>query len=162
MRCGLRIPHEPRGRGLKDKIAGKLLEANLVSQDQLQKALDLQKQEGGSVGQNLVRTGAISEGAYADFLGRMYNLPTVKLAEEGVEPEVAAMIPEDVATRFQVVPMSRNGRILKVAMANPSNIFAIDDIKFITGMEVQPVVRGRERRSSHAIDRYYDSADSLA
>ena len=66
---------------MKDKIAGKLLEANLVSQDQLHKALDLQNKDGGSVGQNLVRTGALSEMAYTEFLGKMYSLPTVALAE---------------------------------------------------------------------------------
>jgi len=145
---------------LKDKIAGKLLEANLVSQDQLHKAIDSQQKEGGSLGQNLVRTGALSEVAYADFLGRMYSLPTVALAEMTVQDEVAALIPADVATRFQVVPVARQGRVLKVAMANPSNIFAIDDIKFITGLEVQPVVC-TESDVKAAIDKYYDSADSL-
>jgi len=146
---------------LKDKIAGKLLEANLVSQDQLSRALDSQRKEGGSVGQNLVRTGAISENAYADFLGKMYNLPTVRLEEMKVDPTVAALIPEDVATKFQVVPIKRDGRVLTVGMANPSNIFAIDDIKFITGLEVKPVVC-TESDIKSAIDRYFDSADSLA
>ena len=145
---------------MKDKIAGKLLEANLVSQDQLQKALDLQRTEGGNVGQNLVRTGALSEIAYAEFLGRMYSLPTTDLKKVEVAPEVSGLIPEDVATRFQVVPIERQGRVLKVAMANPSNIFAIDDIKFITGLEVQPVVC-TESDIKEAIDRYYDSADTL-
>jgi type IV pilus assembly protein PilB len=145
---------------LKDKIAGKLLEANIVSQDQLHKALDLQNSEGGSVGQNLVRTGALSEMAYAEFLGKMYSLPTVVLSETEISNEVTSLIPEDVATRFGVVPIERRGRVLKVAMSNPSNIFAIDDIKFITGMEVQPVVAA-ESEIKEAIDRYYDSADSL-
>lgn len=145
---------------MKDKIAGKLLEANLVSQDQLQKALDMQKNSGGSIGQNLVRTGALSERAYADFLGKMYSLPTVALKETEIDRDVAALIPEDVATRFQVVPMKRQGRVLTVAMSNPSNIFAIDDIKFITGLEVQPVVC-TEADIKDAIDKYYDSADSL-
>ena len=145
---------------MKDKIAGKLLEANLVSQDQLHKALDHQKKEGGSLGQNLVRTGALSEVAYADFLGRMYSLPTVALSQISVQEDVTSLIPADVATRFQVVPIARQGRVLKVAMANPSNIFAIDDIKFITGLEVQPVVC-TESDVKQAIDRFYDSADSL-
>ncbi len=145
---------------MKDKIAGKLLEANLVNQEQLQKALELQKKEGGSLGINLVKTGAMSEAAYADFLGRMYNLPVVRLSDTDVEPEVTSLIPADVATRFQVIPLRRQGRILTVAMANPANIFAIDDIKFITGLEVQPVVC-TEADIKHAIDRYYDSADSL-
>ncbi len=77
-----------------------------------------------------------------------------------VSTDVTSLIPEDVATRFQVVPVARTGRVLKVAMANPSNIFAIDDIKFITGLEVQPVVC-TETEIKGAIDRYYDSADSL-
>ena len=152
-------PRQPR-YALKDKIAGKLLEANLVSQDQLHKALEHQKKEGGSVGQNLVRTGALSEVAYAEFLGRMYSLPTVALSEMDVSTEVTSLIPEDVATRFQVVPVARQGRVLKVAMSNPSNIFAIDDIKFITGLEVQPVVC-TESDVKAAINKFYDSADSL-
>ncbi|RKZ15447.1 type IV-A pilus assembly ATPase PilB [bacterium] len=145
---------------LKDKIAGKLLEANLVSQDQLHKALEQQNKEGGTVGQNLVRTGALSELAYTEFLGKMYSLPTVCLAETEISTEIAALIPQEVATRFGVVPVERRGRVLKVAMANPSNIFAIDDIKFITGMEVQPVVAA-ESEIKAAINKYYDSADSL-
>jgi type IV pilus assembly protein PilB len=145
---------------LKDKIAGKLLEANLVSQEQLHKALSLQNKEGGSVGQNLVRTGALSEMAYAEFLGKMYSLPTVALKETEISAAVATLIPEDVATRFGVVPIERKGRILKVAMSNPSNIFAIDDIKFITGLEVQPVVAA-ESEIKDAIDKYFDSADTL-
>ncbi len=157
--CPLVSPCPPR-YALKDKIAGKLLEANLVSQEQLQRALELQKKDGGSVGQNLVRAGALSEIAYAEFLGRMYSLPTIELSQVEIAQEVAALIPEDVATRFQVVPIERQGRVLKVAMANPSNIFAIDDIKFITGLEVQPVVC-TESDVKAAIDRYYDSADTL-
>jgi type IV pilus assembly protein PilB len=145
---------------LKDKIAGKLLEANLVSQDQLQKALEFQRSEGGSVGQNLVRTGALSEIAYAEFLGQMYNFPTIELSEVEVDEEVTALIPEEVATRFQVIPIARHGRVLEVAMSNPSNIFAIDDIKFITGLEVKPVVC-TESDVRAAIDKYFDSADSL-
>ena len=145
---------------MKDKIAGKLLEANLVSQDQLHKALGLQNKGGGSVGQNLVRTGALSEMAYTEFLGKMYSLPTVTLADLHITTDVASLIPQDVAMRFGVVPIERKGRVLKVAMSNPSNIFAIDDIKFITGMEIQPVVAA-ETEIKQAIDKYYDSADSL-
>ena len=145
---------------MKDKIAGKLLEADLVSQDQLQKAIEEQSRSGGSLGLNLVKTGALSEGAYADFLGKMYNLPTVSLETREVDHDVTALIPADVATRFQVVPLERHGRILTVAMANPANIFAIDDIKFITGLEVQPVVC-TESDIRAAIDKFYDSADSL-
>ena len=145
---------------MKDKIAGKLLVADLVSQDQLQKAIQEQQKQGGSLGINLVKTGALSETAYADFLGKLYDLPILSLEGKDVDAEVTALIPADVATRFQVVPLERQGRVLKVAMSNPSNVFAIDDIKFITGLEVQPVVC-TESDIRAAIDKFYDSADSL-
>ena len=83
-----------------------------------------------------LRTGALSEIAYAEFLGKMYSLPTVALSETQISAEVATLIPEEVATRFGVVPIERKGRVLKVAMSNPSNIFAIDDIKFITKFNI--------------------------
>ncbi len=146
---------------IKDKIAGRLIEANLISQDDLNKAVELQKKDGGSLGLCLVRAGAISDNAYAEFLGKVYNLPVVNIEKIEIGRECLALIPADVATKFQVLPLRREGRILTVAMANPTNIFAIDDIKFITGLEVQP--RGRaEAAIKRAIDAHYDSADSLA
>jgi type IV pilus assembly protein PilB len=146
---------------LDDTIAKKLIESSLVSQDELTKALVSQQKDGGSLGYNLVKTGAISELAFAEFMGQMYNVPAVDL--EGVNPDedTVELIPSQVATKFQVVPVKREGRILTVAMANPDNIFAIDDIKFITGFEVQPVI-ATETAIKKTIDRLYDSADSLA
>ncbi len=146
---------------MKDKIAKKLLESSLVSQEQISKALDTQKSEGGSLSYNLVKTGAISEMAFAEFMGQVYNVPAVDLEESETGGDVVALIPAEVATKFQVVPVGREGRVLTVAMANPDNIFAIDDIKFITGLEVRPVV-ATESAIKRSIDRLYDSADSLA
>jgi type IV pilus assembly protein PilB len=146
---------------LKDKIAKKLLESALVSQEQMSKAVEVQKNEGGSLSYNLVKTGAISEMAFAEFMGQVYNVPAVDLEESETNVDVVALIPADVATKFQVVPVGREGRVLTVAMANPDNIFAIDDIKFITGLEVRPVV-ATESAIRRTIDRLYDSADSLA
>jgi type IV pilus assembly protein PilB len=146
---------------LKDKIAQKLLESSLISQDQLSKALDFQKSAGGSLSYNLVKTGAISEMAFAEFMGQIYNVPAVNLEEAGLVKEVVDLIPAEVATKFQVVPIKRDGRVLTVAMSNPDNIFAIDDIKFITGFEVRPVV-ATETAIKKSIDKLYDSADSLA
>jgi type IV pilus assembly protein PilB len=145
----------------QDRITHGLLASALVSKDQLDYALTFQKKEGGSLGQNLVKTGAISESAYADFLGGLYNVPAVNLDDFDPDPDAMSLIPADVATKFQVVPVKRNGRQLTVAMSNPDNIFAIDDIKFITGMEVNPVVCA-EGGIKRAIDRWYQSADSLA
>lgn len=146
---------------MKDKIAKKLLESALVSQEQMSRALEVQKNEGGTLSYNLVKSGAISEKAFSEFMGQVYNVPSVDLDASAPQDDVVAMIPAEVATKFQVVPVRREGRLLTVAMANPDNIFAIDDIKFITGLEVKPVV-ATETAIKKTIDRIYDSADSLA
>jgi type IV pilus assembly protein PilB len=146
---------------LRDKIAQKLLESSLISQEQLSKALDSQQSAGGTLSYNLVKTGAISEMAFAEFMGQVYSVPAVDLEAVEVDVTSVSLIPADVATKFQVVPVKREGRVLTVAMANPDNIFAIDDIKFITGFEVKPVV-ATESAIKKSIDRLYDSADSLA
>lgn len=146
---------------MKDKIAKKLLESSLVSQEQMTKAIEVQQSEGGSLSYNLVKTGAISEKAFAEFMGQIYNVPSFDLDQQAPTEDIVAMIPAEVATKFQVVPVAREGRVLTVAMANPDNIFAIDDIKFITGLEVTPVV-ATESAIKKTIDRLYDSADSLA
>jgi len=146
---------------LKDKIANQLVETSLISQQQLELALTEQTKTGGSLGYNLVKTGAISEKAFAEFLSQTYNVPAVDLDELEADEHSIELIPPEVATKFQVVPIKREGRVLTVAMANPDNIFAIDDIKFITGLEVRPVV-ATETAIKRAIDRFYESADSLA
>jgi len=146
---------------LRDRIAQKLLESSLISQDQLARALESQQSQGGTLSYNLVKTGAISEMAFAEFMGQVYNVPAVDLDLVPIEPSAVDLIPSDVATKFQVVPLKREGRTLTVAMANPDNIFAIDDIKFITGFDVRPVV-ATETAIKRCIDRLYDSADSLA
>jgi type IV pilus assembly protein PilB len=146
---------------VKDKIASRLLEANIITADHLAKAQEYQKREGGSLGMALIRIGAVDDTQYANFLGKIYNLPVVDLEAVDVHIECIDLVPSDVATKFQVLPLQRAGRVLTVAMANPSNIFAIDDIKFITGLDVQPVVCS-ELVIKKAIDKYYATADSLA
>jgi len=146
---------------LKDKIANQLVESSLISQEQLELALTEQTKTGGSLGYNLVKTGAISEKAFAEFLSQTYQVPALDLDDLEADEQSIELIPPEVATKFQVVPIKREGRVLTVAMANPDNIFAIDDIKFITGLEVRPVV-ATETAIKRAIDRFYESADSLA
>ncbi|MFU8807464.1 MAG: GspE/PulE family protein, partial [Bradymonadaceae bacterium] len=89
------------------------------------------------------------------------NLPVVDIDHTPIAGECVDLIPADVATKFQVLPLERRGRVLVVAMANPSNIFAIDDIKFITSLDVQPVVCS-ELAIKQAIERHYSTTDSLA
>ena len=145
----------------RDKIAIKLLESGLVDEAQLAKAREIQKKDGGSLGQALVRGGMVAEQTYVEFLGKVYNLPAVNLDSYDVAMDCIDLIPGEVAGKFQVLPISRRGRVLTVAMANPSNIFAIDDIKFITGLDVQPVVAG-EISIKKSIDKFYATSDSLA
>ncbi|PID78847.1 type IV-A pilus assembly ATPase PilB [bacterium DOLZORAL124_64_63] len=127
----------------------------------LLKAQEIQKKEGGSLGQALVRSGAVDEPTYTQYLGQVFRLPVVDLDSAEIEMECIDRIPDDVVRKFQVLPIRRVGRQLTLAMANPANIFAIDDIKFITGLEVQCVVAG-EMAIKKAIDKYYSDADSLA
>ena len=145
----------------KDKVATRLLEAKLIDEAALAKAREIQKKDGGSLGQALIRGGAIEESAYVNFLGEVNNLPVIDMDTADIDTACIDLIPGDVAGKFQVLPINRAGRVLTMAMANPSNIFAIDDIKFITGLDVQPAVAG-EIAIRKAIDKYYATTDTLS
>ena len=146
---------------MQDNVATRLVEEKLISQEALDKALKQKKDSGTSVMTNLVKMGAITDADLTNFLSELYNVPIVNLANLEIDKSTIKLIPCDVAGKFQMIPIERTGRKLKVAMVNPSNIFAIDDIKFLTGLEVQPMI-APESDIKKAIDRYYDSADSLA
>ncbi len=145
----------------KEKIAVKLLEAGLIDEAMLAKAKECQKNDHGSLGQALIKTGAITEAKYTEFMAGVYNLPVIDLSSAEIDLACIDLIPADVVNKFQVLPVMRAGRVLTLAMANPSNIFAIDDIKFITGLDVQPAVAG-EMEIKSAIDKFYATTDSLA
>ncbi len=146
---------------MHDSVALRLVEEKLVSQDTLDKANKQKKEAGGSLTSALVKIGAITEDDLTKFISELYNVPVINLSSIEVDRSVIKLIPSDVASKFQVIPVERTGRKLTVAMVNPSNIFAIDDIKFLTGLEVQPLIAS-ESEIRKAIDRYYDQADSLA
>jgi len=144
-----------------DDIGQKLVEARLIDASALTKAAIQQKTAGGTLTSNLVKIGALTEEALLDFLARLYNVPAISLTSFEPDPNLTRLIPGDVATKFMALPVSKSGRKLVVAMANPSNIFAIDDIKFITGYEVEPHV-ATEAAVKKALDRAYDSAGTMA
>jgi len=146
---------------LFDDVGQKLLEAQLIDETALQKAALQQKNSGGSLTGNLVKVGAISEENLIDFLSQMYRVPAVDLRKVDADPACIKLVPADVALKFMALPLSRSGRRLTVAMVNPTNIFALDDIKFITGFEVDPVV-APEPQVKKALDKYYDSAGTMA
>jgi type IV pilus assembly protein PilB len=141
----------------QENIGLKLLEARLITPDALQKAQLQIKTGGGNITGALIKIGAIAEDDLSKFLAEFYGVPSVDLGNYTPDPSLIKLLPGDVASKFQAVPISRAGRRLTVAMANPANIFAIDDIKFITGCEVQPCV-ATESAIKKAIDKAYDSA----
>ncbi len=141
---------------------GELLVRNqLISDDQLAKAIAEQKKEGIRLGAALVKLGYVQEHDLASFLSKHYGVPSIDLAEFDIDPAVISLIPEEVAQKYQLVPINRAGATLIVAMSDPSNIFAIDDIKFMTGFNVEVVVAA-EAAIKDAIDKYYDQTSSMA
>jgi len=148
------------GNVQQENIGLKLLEAHVITPEALQKAQLQVKTGGGNLMSALIKLGAVKEDDLSKFLSELYGVPAVDLTNFAPDPAVVKLIPGDVANKFQVVPVSRTGRRLTVAMANPSNIFALDDIKFITGCEVQPCVAS-ESPIKKAIDKAYDSAASF-
>ncbi len=142
-------------------IGEKLLAAALISERALEQAQLQQKASGGALTAHLVRLGAISEAALLDFLSQHYRVPSIDLAKAEIDGNVVRLLPPEMATKFMAVPLSKSGRRLTVAMAQPTNLFALDDIKFVTGFEVEPVV-ATEGAIKKTLDEFFDSAGTLA
>jgi len=138
-----------------------LIEAGLITEEQLKEALEAQKRDGGRLGFNLVKLGFVSDVEITKFLAKQYNVPGVDLAYKEIPEAVLKLLPPDVAQKYQAVPVSRVGKVITVAMANPSDVFAIEDIKFVTGFEVRPAVAS-EGLIQGAIGKYYQAADVLS
>ncbi len=141
---------------------GELLIRNqMISDDQLAKAISEQKREGIRLGAALIQLGYVQEHDLATFLSKHYGVPSIDLKEFDVDPAVIKLVPAEVAQKYQLLPINRAGSTLIVAMSDPSNIFAIDDIKFMTGYNVEVVVAA-EAAIKDAIDIYYDQSASMA
>ncbi|RNC67635.1 MAG: type IV-A pilus assembly ATPase PilB [Desulfuromonadales bacterium] len=140
-----------------------LVRNNIITKEQLAKALEEQKSSGGQMrlGSILIKNGLIAEPDLTTFLSKQYGVPSINLSEFEADQTVIKIIPADVAQKYQIVPVNRAGSTLIIAMADPSNIFAIDDIKFMTGYNVEVVVSS-ESAIKTAIDKYYDQSASLA
>jgi len=139
---------------------GELLVRNkLINEMQLAKALEEQRASGGRLGTSLVKLGIIRDEDLAAFLSRQYGVPSINLSEFEIDQNIVKLVSPDVAKKYQLVPVNRAGSTLIVAMADPSNIFAIDDIKFMTGYNVEVVV-ATETCIKAAIDQYYDQSAS--
>ena len=136
-----------------------LLKESLITQDQLQKALDFQRANGGKLGSCLTKMGFITDDDITGVLSRQYGVPSINLKFYEIDPNVIKLIPQDTALRYQVIPLSRVGSVLTIAMTDPTNVFAMDDIKFMTGFNVEPVVAS-ESAIGEAITRFYGGSDA--
>jgi len=140
------------------KLGEILLKENLITPDQLKQALDDQKAKGGRLGNSLVRLGFMSDDQVMAVLSRQYGVPSINLDSFEVDPGVTKLIPMETALKFEVLPLSRVGSSLTLAMADPTNVFAMDDIKFMTGFNIEPVVAS-ERAIIEAIKKNYGSIE---
>ncbi|MBT1071590.1 type IV-A pilus assembly ATPase PilB [Pelotalea chapellei] len=140
-----------------------LVKNNLISREELSKALEEQKTSGGQLrlGSILIKHNLISELDLTSFLSKQYGVPTVNLADYDIDPAVTKIIQSDVVQKYQLIPVNRAGSTLIVAVSDPSNLFAIEDIKFMTGYNVEMVVAS-ESGIKATIDKYYDQSASLA
>ena len=145
------------GRGSAPGRLGELLvKERLITPLQLKSAMEAQRSSGGRLGHELTKLGYIEENELTAFLSKQYGVPSINLSQFELDPEVLKIIPKEVVSRHQVVPINKSGNTLIVAMADPSNIYAIDDIKFITKFHVEVVVAS-EQALAEAIEKYYTS-----
>ena len=137
-----------------------LVKENKITSLQLKKALEAQRNTGARLGHELARLGYIEENELTSFLSKQYGVPSINLDAVELPPEVLKIIPKEVVVRHQVIPISQTGNTLMVAMADPSNVYAQDDIKFITNFNIEVVVTS-EQSISEAIEKYYSSEVSF-
>jgi type IV pilus assembly protein PilB len=142
------------------KLGDLLLKQKLITQQQLDTALKLQREEGGKIGEALVRVGAVSEADITETLSQQFGVPSIDLAHFEIDPGVIKVVPGEVARKYGVLPVNKTGATLTIAMGDPTNVFAMDDIKFMTGYNVEPVVAS-EIALRKAIDKHYGTPRSV-
>ena len=136
------------------RIGDLLLKEKRITPAQLQEALNYQKTNGGKLGLNLVKLGFVTDEEITSLLSKQYSVPSINLTQFEIDQSVIKLIPADTAQKYQIVPLSRSGATLTIAITDPTNVFAMDDIKFMTGYNVEPVVAS-ETAVTDAIKRYY-------
>jgi len=143
------------------RIGELLLKEKRITPEQLQEVLNYQKANGGKLGVNMVKLGYVKDEDITALLSKQYGVPSINLGEFEIDPAVIKLIPAETALKYQIVPLSRAGATLTIAMTDPTNVFAMDDIKFMTGYNVEPVVAS-DSAVSDAIQKYYVAAGGKA
>jgi type IV pilus assembly protein PilB len=136
------------------RIGELLLKEKRISAEQLQEALNYQRTNGGKLGANLVKLGYVKDEEITALLSKQYGVPSIALNQFEIDPAVIKLVPGETARKYQIVPLSRAGATLTIAMTDPTNVFAMDDVKFMTGYNVEPVVAS-ETAVLDSIDKYY-------
>ena len=139
------------------RVGELLLKEKRITAAQLQEALAYQKDHGGKLGANLVKMGYVKDQEITALLSKQYGVPSIALAQFDIDAVVIKLVPAETARKYQIVPLSRAGATLTIAMTDPTNVFAMDDVKFLTGYNVEPVVAS-ETAVLDAIEKYYAGA----
>ena len=142
------------------KLGEILVRENLITSQQLREALDYQRANGGRLGSNLVKLGMISDDVITAVLSRQYGVPSINLELFQIDEETIKLISQEVALKYAVLPISKVGATLTLAMADPTNVFAMDDIKFMTGLNVEPVIAS-EASIIASVAKYYATTKEL-
>lgn len=142
------------------KLGQLLIDSGIITDRQLEDALALQGKDGGRLGYHLVNINAISEQDLNQYLARQQSIESIDLDTTEIDPEVLALIPSEIAWRYEVIPIERDGRTLVVAMTDPHNLFAIDDLRFSLGMEVEPHICASSM-VKRAISKFYKEGEAI-
>jgi type IV pilus assembly protein PilB len=145
---------------MPSQIGELLLRDNLITPEQLENALDFQRRNGGRLGTIFIELGYADDDSITSVLSRQYGVPSINLAYFEIDAAVIKLIPVETAQKYMVIPLSRVGSTLTIAMADPTNVFAMDDIKFMTGFNVEPVV-ATESSIREAVEKYYGTPHSI-
>ena len=142
--------------GSSGRLGELLVREKLITPLQLQGAVEQQRKSGGRLGHHLTKLGYVQENELTAFLSQQYGVPSINLSDFDIDPEVLKLVPKEVVVRHQVIPVNRAGQNLIIAMADPSNIYAIDDVKFVTNLNIDVVVAS-EPAIAEAIEKYFTS-----
>src|SRR5262244_1845155 len=139
---------------MSQRLGDLLVKEKIITPEQLEQANKVQKEQSCRLGSALVKLGFLTDEDVTNFLSRQYGVPAINLSYFEIDPAVVKLIPFETAKRYQILPLSRVGASLTIAMVDPTNVFAIDDIKFMTGLSVEPVVVS-ETALTNSLKKYY-------
>src|SRR3954471_17574332 len=141
---------------MSQRLGDLLVKEKIITPEQLEQASKVQKEQSCRLGSALVKLGFLSDEDVTNFLSRQYGVPAINLSYFEIDPAVVKLIPFETAKRYQILPLSRVGASLTIAMVDPTNVFAMDDIKFMTGFNIEPVVAS-ETAIMEGIDKAYNT-----